>query len=412
MTPEPPGLPFIWAVALRFLREGRTQTQLILLGIGTGVGVIVFLSALITGLQGSLVEKTLGTQAHIVLRPPEDVARPQLDRAGAAVAGRVQPPEQRLRTILDWPKALAALRATPGVTAASPTVAGSAFAFRGNANRSVALRGVDPETFPAILDLGPRLVEGDGDLGATRALVGTELAHDLGLSAGDRVRIQAPGGQDAVFTVAGVFDVGNKDLNQRWVFVSLRNAQTLLDLAGGVSTLEVKVDRIFEAEALAQRLGAATGLQADSWMKLNAQLLVGLRSQNSSSIMIQVFIIVAVVLGIASVLVVSVVQKSREIGILRAFGTSRRQVMGIFLLQGGLLGLAGAAGGCLLGMVLGLFFQTLATNPDGSPTFPVALDTALFLRTVAIAVGTGLVGAWLPARRAARMDPAAAIRHT
>jgi len=399
-------------VALRFLREGRTQTLLILLGIGTGVGVIVFLSALITGLQESLVEKTLGTQAHVVLRPPEDVARPQLARQGEAVAARVQPPEQRLRTILDWPQALRRLRATPGVTAASPTVAGSAFAFRGNANRSVALRGVDPDTFGAILDLRPRLVEGAFDLGATRALIGTELAHDLGLSSGDRVRIQAPGGQDAVFTVAGIFDVGNKDLNQRWVFVSLRNAQTLLDLAGGVSTLEVKVARIFEAEALAQKLGAATGLQADSWMKLNAQLLVGLRSQNSSSYMIQTFIIVAVVLGIASVLVVSVVQKSREIGILRAFGTTRGQVMRIFLLQGGLLGLAGAAGGTLLGIVLGLFFQTLATNPDGSPTFPVNLDAALFLRTALLAVGTGLLGAWLPARRAARMDPAAAIRRT
>jgi lipoprotein-releasing system permease protein len=404
-------MPFTWTVALRFLKEGRTQTLLILLGIATGVGVIVFLSALITGLQGSLVDKTLGTQAHIVLRQPEDVARPQLDRDREAVLDHVQRPEQRLRSILAWPQTLALLRSTPGVTAASPTVAGSAFALRGTANRSVALRGIEPATFGAILDMGPRMVDGVFNVNATNAVIGTELAHELGLATGDKVRIQAPSGRLDVFTITGIFDVGNKDLNLRWVFLSLRNAQTLLDLAGGVSTLEVKVDKLFEAETAAQQLAARTGLQADSWMKLNAQLLVGLRSQNSSSYMIQVFIIVAVVLGIASVLVVSVVQKSREIGILRAFGTSRTQIMRIFLLQGGLLGLAGAVLGCLLGIVLGLFFQTLATNPDGSPTFPVALTPVLYARTGLIALATGLLGAWLPARRAARLDPAVAIRH-
>ncbi|WP_306601554.1 FtsX-like permease family protein [Geothrix sp. 21YS21S-2] len=403
-------MPFTWTVAVRFLREGRAQTLLILAGLATGVGVIVFLSALITGLQESLVDRTLGTQAHIVLRQPDDVARPQLDRGAGLVLDRIQRPEQRLRSILAWPQSLALLRATPGVTAASPTVAGAAFALKGAANRSVALRGVDP-SYRAILDLAPRITEGAFDVAGTNAVVGTELAHELGLTTGDKVRLQTPAGQNEVFTVTGIFDVGNKDLNLRWVFLSLRNAQTLLDLAGGVSTLEVKVDRLFEAEAMAQRLAARTGLQADSWMKLNAQLLVGLRSQNSSSYMIQVFIIIAVVLGIASVLVVSVVQKSREIGILRAFGTSREQVMRIFLLQGGLLGGVGAVLGMALGIVLGLFFQTLATNPDGSPTFPVNLTPWLFLRTGLIALGTGLLGAWLPARRAARLDPAVAIRH-
>ncbi|NTV75875.1 MAG: ABC transporter permease, partial [Holophaga sp.] len=275
-------MPFTWTVAVRFLREGRAQTLLILAGLATGVGVIVFLSALITGLQESLVDRTLGTQAHIVLRQPEDVARPQLDRGAGLVLDRIQRPEQRLRSILAWPQSLALLRATQGVTAASPTVAGAAFAFKGAANRSVALRGVDP-SYRAILDLAPRITEGAFDVAGTNAVVGTELAHELGLTTGDKVRLQTPAGQNQVFTVTGIFDVGNKDLNLRWVFLSLRNAQTLLDLAGGVSTLEVKVDRLFEAEAMAQRLAARTGLQADSWMKLNAQLLVGLRSQNSSS---------------------------------------------------------------------------------------------------------------------------------
>jgi lipoprotein-releasing system permease protein len=145
-------------------------------------------------------------------------------------------------------------------------------------------------------------------------------------------------------------------------------------------------------------------------MATNAQLLTGLRSQNASSIMIQTFVVLAVALGIASVLAVSVVQKSREIGILRATGTSTRQVQRIFLLQGAILGLLGSALGVALGVGLGLFFSNLARNPDGTSTFPVSLDPVLYLRSAALAVGVGLAAALLPARRAARMNPADIIR--
>jgi lipoprotein-releasing system permease protein len=146
-------------------------------------------------------------------------------------------------------------------------------------------------------------------------------------------------------------------------------------------------------------------------MTLNSQILIGLRSQDSSSFMIQFFVIIAVVLGIASVLVVSVIQRGRQIGIMRAFGTRREQVMRIFLLQGGILGLAGSLGGILLGTFLALIFQRMAMNPDGSPIFPVALTVGLYARAVLVALLTGLVGSWLPARRAAALDPAVAIRY-
>lgn len=405
-------MPFEVLVALRFLREGRFQTLLILSGIGVGVGVIVFLSALITGLQESLIERTLGTQAHVVVRAPEDVVRPVSTASPAlAVAPRLENPAQRLRSIVAWPQALDLVRSLPGVRAASPTVAGSAFALRGLASRSVALRGVEPASFGRILDMAPRMVSGGFRVDGTNAVVGTELASDLGVSIGDKVRIEAPTGRTDVFLVAGVFDVGNKDLNERWVFVSLRAAQTLLDLAGGVSAIELKVGEIFDAEDVADRIGGRTGLQADSWMTLNRQLLVGLRSQSASSWMIQFFVVVAVALGIASVLVVSVVQKGREIGILKAMGTRTAQVVRIFLVQGAVLGLAGSALGIAIGTGLSLFFASLATNPDGSPTFPVNLTPGLFLSAAAVATITGLLAAVAPAERAASLDPADVIRH-
>ena len=179
-------------VALRFLQEGRVQTALIIGGIGTGVGVIIFLSALIAGLQASIIDRTLGTQAHVVLQPSEEEARPQLDRVHQDVLAHIQRPAQRLRTILGWPRLLADLRSRPDVTAATPTVEGSAFALRGTANRSVALRGVDSDSYGGILDLRSKLVEGTFDVTGTHAVVGVELAKELGLGVGDTLRLVAP----------------------------------------------------------------------------------------------------------------------------------------------------------------------------------------------------------------------------
>lgn len=404
-------MPFELIVALRYLREGRGQTGLILTGIAVGVGVIVFLSALINGLQASLIEQTLGSQAHVVVRPVEDMPRLLSSDSGAVGGVRIQRPPQRVRSITQWQQAVSDIAALRGVIAVAPTVAGPAMANRGEGSSSVAIRGVDPESYGAIVNLRERLVQGDLDLTGSHALVGTELAADLGLVVGDRLRLDAGADRGGIFTVSGIFDFGATELNERWVFVSLRSAQAMFALEGGVSTIEVRGDEVFQAEDLARRIAELTGLESASWMATNRQLLVGLRSQSSSSYMIQAFVILAVALGIASVLAVSVTQKEREIGILRATGTGTGRLMRVFLIEGGILGLGGAAAGILLGIALALLFASLAQNPDGSPTFPVALTPALFTRAGLTAVVVGVVAAVVPARRAARLDPATAIRN-
>ncbi len=405
-------MPFAWVVAMRFLREGRAQTILILLGVGVGVGVIVFLSALITGLQDSLIERTLGTQPHVILRMEDDAVRPMRKAQDSErVLPRLENPPQRLRSILGWQQVLETVEKTPRVVAAAPLVSGAAFAIRGNANKSVAIRGIEPARYVSIIDMRPRMVSGVFEITGDEAIIGTELARNLGLDTGDKLRLATADGRAEVFLIRGIFDVGNKDLNERWVFIPLRAAQTLLDLAGGVSSIEIRVQEIFDAEDAAAQLSGQLGLKAESWMKLNTQLLIGLRSQSSSSVMIQVFVVIAVALGITSVLVVSVVQKSREIGILKAMGTPTRRILQIFLLQGAVLGLTGSLFGILLGSGLSYFFASLATNPDGSPTFPVNLTLFLFARSLSVATVTGLLAAVIPARRAARLDPAEVIRY-
>ena len=404
-------MPFELLVALRYLREGRAQTWLIITGIAVGVGVIIYLSALITGLQNSLIERTLGTQAHVVVRPPEDMPRLLPAGDGTVRDALVERPAQRVRSIVQWQRVATDVAPLPGVVGVAPTIAGPAMAVRGDGASAVVVRGIDPSSYGAIVRLDAFLTAGRLDLDGFHAVVGAELARYLGVGVGDRIRLRVGTDVGAVYTITGILDVGNKDLNQRWVFVSLRAAQSMFGLEGGVSTIEVRGSRIYDAEPLAQTIAARTGLVADSWMRTNEQLLIGLRSQSASSQMIQSFVILAVALGIASVLAVAVVQKSREIGILRATGTTRGQVMRIFLVQGAILGLVGSVGGILLGSALARVFAGIARNPDGSPTFPIALTLVLYVRSTAIALMVGITAALLPARRAARMRPADVIRY-
>ncbi len=404
------GMPMEWFMAVRFLRDGRTQSLLIIVGVGVGVAVTVFLSALINGLQANLIAQTLGSQAHIVIRAPDESARAQRDDDDVTVLARIDKPPQRVRSILGWQQQLATIAATPGVVASAPIASGPAFAQRGGASRAVLVRGTDLSRLVGIIPIDKKLVAGVATLQGNEALIGVKLASDLGVDLGDTLRLTTAEGAADVYIVRGIFDLGNKDVNARWVVVPLRGAQTLLALEGGVSELDLSVAAVFTAADIAARIQRDTGLVAESWMETNAQLLVGLSSQSSSSLMIQIFVILAVAMGIASVLVVSVIQRSREIGILRAMGTSRARVLRIFLLQGAIVGVLGAVLGSLIGGGLALFFERLASNADGSASFPVQLDASLFAGTAVLAIVTGVVAAVLPARRAARLDPAVAIR--
>lgn len=405
-------MPFEWFVALRYMRDARGQTALILSAVAVGVSVIVFLSALIGGLQASLIEKTLGSQPHITLRVPREDPRPLVEStATTAMSRSVQESPQRLRSIDQWPRVIATAERTEGVTAASPSIAGAGFAMRADAKSPIVIHGIEPERFLAILDIRRRLTAGRFELDAGDVVIGSKLAADLGVAVGDKLRVTSTEGIDDVVTVRGVFSLGNQAVDATWVLTSLRHAQALYALPGGVTMIELKVADVFAAERIAGEIAGATGLQADSWMTVNAELLAGLSAQSSSKGLIQFFVVVAVALGIASVLIVSVVQKSREIGILRAVGTPRRRILLVFLIQGGVLGFVGSIIGSGLGAVFAKLFENLARDPSGAPKFPVQLGLPLFGFSVALATGVGLLSALIPARRASRMDPATAIRN-
>lgn len=400
-------LPFEWIAATRFLREGRTQSLLIVVGVGVGVSVIVFMSALLSGLQSNLVNRTLSSQAHIVLLPPEEIARPQ---TGTAFGPLIQKQAQRLRSIDQWQKIRGQLEKRPEFAAVSPVASGPAFAVRGDANKSVTLLGIEPENYNRVIDLQNRIVSGHLRLNAGETVIGVELAKDLGAAVGDKLRLNTSSGATDTLTIVGLFDLGNKGVNGRNVYVGLRTAQTLLDLVGGVSSIDLSLRNIYIAETLAQSIAGETGLQADSWIKTNAQFFTALSSQKISSNVIRFFIALSVAFGIASVLVVSVVQRSKEIGILRAMGATRRQILRTFLLQGGIVGLLGSFLGTALAWLFLALWRAMAKNPDGTPMFMITVEPELFAIAAAGATLVGILAALMPARRAANLDPVVAIR--
>ena len=401
-------LPFAWMVCLRYLREGRMQTLLILAGVTAGVAVIIFLTTLITQLQASIIDKTLGSQAHIVLKPPRAANQTVLPPGNTAAI--VQPRAQRLRSIDQW-EAVARLAAqTVGVQAVSPVLSGAGFAARAEANQPIALIGVDPVAHQRIVRMDKYLTQGRFDLSGANGVIGIELAKDLGVAVGDKIRVITMDGRNDLLSIAGIFDIGNRDLNRRWVYTSIKMAQSLLDLPGGITEIDLRVNDLFQAEATARQLQAQTGLFVESWMQTNAQLLTALKSQSTSNNLIRLFVVLIVAVGIASVLVVSVVQKQKEIGILRAMGASPRRVMSVFLLQGGFYGLLGSALGSALSLALLNFFSRVSRNADGTLLISAEIEPSVMAWACALALIVGLAAAALPARRAARMDPVHAIR--
>jgi lipoprotein-releasing system permease protein len=382
-----------------------------LAGVTGGVAVIIFLTQLINQLQSTIIDRVMGSQAHVVIRPLEEITQrvvaPSAERAVAAV---VQPREQRLRTVDQWERIAALAAATPGVLAVSPVVSGPAFAVRGNSSKSVVLQGVQPDAYRRVVKMDDYMTRGRFDVSGSGALIGTDLAQDLGVSLGDKLRVTSASGRSETLDITGLFDMGNRDLNRRWVFVTLKLGQTLLDLPGGVSNLDLTVKDLFSANQVAAALRAQTALTVDSWMETNSGLLNALSNQTVSNNLIRSFVVIIVALGISSVLVVSVVQKQREIGILRAMGAGRRRIMTVFLLQGGLVGLAGSVLGSALAFSLLVVFSRVFKSPDGGSLFSPQLDPMLVLLASVVACGVGLAAAAIPARSAARMDPVQAIR--
>ena len=395
-----------WKIAVSFLREGRAQSIMITVGVAVGVAVIVFISALIHGLQSNIVERTLGTQAHIRLLSPDQVNQIVPPPAGTVQLVQEDKRAQRLRSINNWQQITETLDQLPVLTAVSPVVSGPAFVQRGDAVESVALVGINLERYQQIIPLKEYLISGQLRVGADDVLIGSQLAKDLGVQVGSTLRLDTGQQNSALVNIAGIFELGVRELDARYVYLDLKQAQSLLGLPGGVTVIDLTIADIFEADNIAAQIGRLTSLKAESWIKTNAQLMNAITAQSLSTNMIIVFVAISVAFGIASVMSVSVVQRTREIGILRATGATQAQILRIFLFQGAIFGLLGSVLGSVVSYALVWVF-----NNFGPGLFYIPISIELVLLALLLATVTGVLAAAVPSRRAAALDPVEAIRH-
>ena len=383
-------LPF--KIALRFLKSSKGQTVLIALGIAIGVSVQIFIGSLIQGLQKSLVDTTIGNQ-------------PQVSITATNEDKLIEGYDEVLSSIKDNEEEVINL---------SVAADGPALINHEDNTYSILVRGFNIEESDALYNIKESVVEGNVPVNEYEVLIGIDLKNESGIDIGDEIDVVANFGDTQTFTVTGIFNLGVSSLNSSWTITTLETAQDMFSYDNRVTSIDMQVTDVFAADAvdtsITERLGSDE-LLVDNWKDQNEDLLSGLNGQSVSSLMIQVFVMISVLLGIASILAITVVQKSKQIGILKAMGIRDKTSSLIFLFQGLLLGVAGAIAGVVLGLLLAFVFTKFALNPDGTPVVPLFIDPLFIVLSAGIAVIASVVAALIPARKSSRLDPIEVIRN-
>ncbi|MHB1452331.1 MAG: ABC transporter permease [Saccharofermentanales bacterium] len=383
---------FAFRMAARFLRHSRGQTILIILGIGIGISVQIFISALIGGLQKNLVETTIGRSSHITITNAD-----------------------KSKSIADYQAVLDDI-ADLGldVKVAAPSVTLPAFIRFNDKTEQVFVRGFVLEQSEAIYKFNDTVKQGTFDLQYGEVAIGTAIAEEYGISAGDEIEIVNAAGQAMTVTVTTIFDFKVSAINRQWLITNDVLAKEIFDIPQADATsIEIQIDRPFDSTLLMGEIKAILppDLKITDWQSENQQLLSGLNGQSISSNMIQAFVIISVVLAIASVLSITVLQKSKQLGILKAMGVDDLTAAGIFLWEGFLLGLLGGIAGIAIGVGLLQAFATFALNADGTPVVPVNIDLTLIAFSGAMAILSAMAAALIPSIKSRKLSPMEVIRN-
>ena len=414
-------------VGLRYLRARRRAAALSLislislLGVTIGVATLDIVLAVMTGFEQDLRDKILGFNPHVVV----------MSYGGA---------------LGDEPALVAKVRDVPGVVAAAPFVYGQAMLAVGRSAAGVVVRGVDPETAGAVVDVERHLEngslaalteahpvtlapdEGGGTVQLAGVLLGAELARQLGVARGDVVSLVSPLGTAGPagmvprvkrFVVAGVFDSGMYDYYTTLAYLALPDAQRFFDMKDGITGIEVRVRDVYGARAVARRIETALGgfpYRARDWMEVNRNLFSALKLEKVVYGIVLCLIVVVAAFNILATLTMVVKEKRRDIAILKAMGGSSSSIGRIFILNGAVIGVAGTVLGNLLGLagcwVLARYqFIELPKDVFLVTTLPVRMDPVNFLVVAMVSVAICVIAAVSPARRAASLVPVEVIRY-
>lgn len=377
-------------IVVRFLKSNKGQTVLIALGIAVGVSVQIFIGSLIQGLQRDLVDTTIGNSSQITIKS-----------------------ESNDTQITDYKEKLKTIKNTDDrINNISVSADGPALTTDDDENYSLLIRGLNIDNADNIYDIKDRIYEGKKPQSEGEALIGKSLKEDLNLSLGDNINIVTNSGKTKDMKISGFFDLGVASINDSWMITTVETSQNLFDYDNSVTSIEMQVDEVFEADVIASKIeDNLKGVNITNWKAQNEQLLSGLNGQSVSSIMIQVFVMISVVLGIASVLAITVLQKSKQLGILKAMGIKDKTASLIFLFEGLILGVMGAILGVALGLLISFAFTKFALNPDGSPVIALYIAPVFITVSTFIAIAAALLASFIPARRSSKLSPIEVIRN-
>lgn len=390
---------FIPFLAWRHVRRRPVQSILTTLGVATGVAALIIALSLTNGFISELITSTLRATPMVTLQ--------------SFIPGESVPFSEDV---------LEALANEPHVVGAAPFVAGQALvARRASASLGITARqgytqllGIDPDKEQHVLPL-PQLQELKETFADESGIVlGSSLAQQLGVIRGDTVMLRDINGQTAQFVVAGVFHVGNEMIDGVTSYLPIADAQEFLEFGDGISGYHLRLDDPLLASELGRKYGDAYRLLSTPWDQLFGSLVSQLRLQKTVISIVIFLIVLVAAIGIANVLVLQITEKRGEIGILRAYGATKREILNLFMLEA--LYVSGA--GTLLGISIGLgaswYFQTQPFPLPGDLYFitqlPMELAVSEVLLISALSIGTALIASAVPTRRATNIDPAQVLQ--
>jgi lipoprotein-releasing system permease protein len=424
-------LPFTYFLALRYLKPKRTFLSLItlisILGVVLGISVLIIVISVMTGFERELQRKIIGFDADVLISGNE--------------------------VMNNWREILDHTKKTPGVVAAAPFAQGRVIVQFQNHRAVPWLRGIDPGLEQSVANLKQFLVAGEFDLSGDNGIIGSELASTLGVTIGDTIEIYSPHDMGELqkaldnaegkpdnrqelkrvrelilpmeITVTGMFNSGRYAYDSDYILVPLHIMQEAYSLGGGVHGIAVRTSDPFTADKVRDRLNRfiEPPFQAVTWIDQNRELFDAIRIERTTMFFVLIFVVIVAAFGIMSTLITSTVQKTREIGLMKALGAQMTQIMWIFLAQGMIVGFFGTLIGLSSGIALVQYRNQVRDFLAATlhvELFPAAvyqfseIPAEIVPRDVlVICISAFLIcslAALIPAYFAARLDPVKALR--
>jgi len=377
-------------IAIRFLKTGGTQSLLIIIGIAIAISIQLFVGLLIDSLQKTLVDRTIGNSPQITILSATDIS-----------------------TIRDWEGLVRLVEVIDQIKTTAVSATANAFIEDGNRNLPIIVRGFNYNEVDSIYNISDSLYEGGQYQSAREVLIGKDLREELGLDIRDELVVKTPDGREVSFIISGFYDLGVASINESWILANLETTQRIFNFGNRITSIEATVEDVFAADTIAreiEKLLANDDIKINNWKDQNKELLSGLEGQRMSSMVIQVVIIASVVIAISSVLAITALQKSKEIGILKAMGIKDLAASMIFIYEGFLLGLIGATLGVILGLGLLYGFNASTTSPDGVAIVDLYIEYDFILTSWLIGLAASTFAGILPARRSLKLSPVEVIR--